>query len=171
MLTWATGGLLTWIMLRCERLWSIVSLEFTGVCHHLESLAHVIVSVFTWGACFFLSYPVCHMVEHGAHMGDMCISCRWSLSLSLSVCHFAVPVSASACSHCHIEVWLCGSLTCTMCVRSVTPACVCSLQLTCGDACVTYSDHICVLLVTRRLTPMNAAHRWFPIAPHSLQMV
>lgn len=42
----------------------------TRMCHHLESLAHVIVSVFISGACFFLSYPVCHMVEHGADMSD-----------------------------------------------------------------------------------------------------
>lgn len=42
---------------------------------------------------------------------------------------------------------------------------MCSLQLTCGEECVTYSDHICVLLVTRCLTPMNAAHKWFPTHP------
>lgn len=40
------------------------------MCHHLESLACVIESVFIWGACFFLSYPVGHVVEHEADMSD-----------------------------------------------------------------------------------------------------
>lgn len=70
------------------------------MCHHLESLACVIESVFIGGACFFLSYPVGHMVEHEADMSGF----LYMVSVYVCVCHFGVPVSALACSHCQREV-------------------------------------------------------------------
>lgn len=63
------------------------------MCHLPGSFAHDVL-VLVWGACFFLSGPVCHLAEHRAGMGDFC-------AFPVSALHYGVPVSAAARFHCH----------------------------------------------------------------------
>lgn len=84
-----------WVACVCCPRHVCLSCPVNRMCHHLGSLAHVIALVLIWGTCFFLPYPVCHMVEHRAGVGGFCAF----LMHGLWVCDFGIPVSAAACSH------------------------------------------------------------------------
>ena len=78
------------------------------------------VSVFIWGPCFFLSYPVGHMVEHGADMGDFCAFPVYGLSLcvilgSLCLLWHVLTATGRSDSAGHLRA---------LCVHDLTPVCV-----------------------------------------------